>query len=243
MEGGDIEGTESINEDIIMTPTAAAPNGSSIQLSLEAEDNQGATVTTLKLEGGGLFAGAYSVSATLKSDGSTVSLGSFNVDNEGEAEIEFGAEETPFPANFNPLDIASVSVIDSNTVVLFTANLTQISSTSVSTRIATVQAVPGASDPNATGTASLSAILTGGQAKGSLQLTAQRLPVNLQLFVTVNGIISNVKKVNTDKHGNVFVNIGPKGKTGTVASGVNLFQVTSIQLSDRFGNTLLSAGF
>src|SRR5438128_196382 len=89
-EGGDIEGTEQLDIDIQMTPTAAAPAGSSIELSLEAEDDDGTTDATLKLETQGLPAGTYSVSVTLKSNGSTVALGTFTVDSDGKAEIEFG---------------------------------------------------------------------------------------------------------------------------------------------------------
>jgi hypothetical protein len=243
VEGGDIVGTESVNQDVMMTATAAAPVSAAMELSVEAEDTNGATTATLKVEGGGLFAGTNSVSVTLKSDGSSVVLGSFIVTTEGEAEAEFGGEGIAFPANFNAFDIATVSVTDSNAVVLFTANLGQLSSGSASTRTATVQAVPGSSDPNAAGTAVLNAVLSGGQAKGSLQLIGHGLPANAVLTVTVNGIVSNVKKVNTDKRGNVSVNIGPKGKTSTVATGVTLFQVTSMRLSDRFGNTLLGAAF
>ena len=243
VEGGDIQGSESVDQEIVMTPTAAAPTGSTMELSLEAQDDQGSTTADLKLEGSGFFAGTYLVSATLKSDGSSLSLGNFSVDSEGEAEIEFGGEATPFPANLNPLDIATVSILDSNLVIIFTANLNQISGSSVATRTATVQALPGSTDPNATGTAVLNAVFSGGQAKGSLQLIGHGLPAKLQLAVKVNGILSNVKKITTDKGGNVSVNIGPKGKAGTVATGVTLFQVNSIQLSDRFGNALLSAGF
>src|SRR6202051_3943609 len=140
-QGGEIEGTESLDVEIQMTPTAAAPAGSSIQLSLEAEDDEGTTQATLKLETQGLPAGTYSVSVTLKSDGSTVALGSFTVssgedegnqgdddsqgdEDQGNNEVVFGGEEgIPFPANFNPMDIATVSVADANGVVLFTADL------------------------------------------------------------------------------------------------------------------------
>jgi hypothetical protein len=243
-EGGDIDGTESLDIELAMTPTSAAPTGAAIELSLKGEDDSGTTDAELKLEGKGLLADTYTVSVTLKSTGGTVQLGTFTVGADGEAEIEFGDKDgTPFPANFNPLDIATASVANSSGVVLFTADLTQASAGSTMTRTATVQATPGPTDPNATGTAVLNAIMSGHQAKGSLQLSGHGLPANVQLSVLVNGLTANSKKVNTDKAGNVTLNIGPKGKTGTVASGVTLFQVTSLTLSDPVGNVLLSVNF
>ena len=78
-QGGNINGTESLGLEVTMTPTAAAPAGSSIKASLEADDEDGVTQAKLKLESQGLAAGTYSVSVTLKSDGSTVPLGTFTV--------------------------------------------------------------------------------------------------------------------------------------------------------------------
>ena len=259
-QGGDIEGTESLDVEIQMTPTAAAPAGSSIELSLEAEDDEGTTQATLKLETQGLPAGTYSVSVTLKSDGSTVALGSFTVssgedeDNQGDDdsqgdedqgnnEVEFGSTEAaiPFPANFNPLDIATVSVADANGVVLFTADLTNVSSAASMNLNASVQAIAGPGNPGAAGNAVLTAFKTRGRPKGSLQLNGRGLSPSTPLVVAVNGI--NAKKANSDKTGNVRVLLKPKGKAGTLAPGVNLFRVTSISLRDKFGNVLLSAKF
>jgi hypothetical protein len=258
-QGGEIEGTESLDVEIAMTPTAAAPAGSSIQLSLEAEDDEGTTQATLKLETQGLPAGTYSVSVTLKSDGSTVALGSFTVssgddeDNQGDDdsqgdedqgnnEVVFGGEEgIPFPANFNPMDIAMVSVADASGVVLFTADLTTLSSTASMNLNANVQAVSGPGDPGAAGNAVLTAFAKRGATKGSLQLSGRGLPPSSALMVAVNGI--SAKKANSDKSGNVNVMLKPKGKTGTVAPGVNLSRVSSISLHDQFGNVLLSAKF
>lgn len=260
-QGGDIKGTETLDVEIQMTPTAAAPAGSSIELSLEAEDEDGTTDATLKLEPEGLPAGTYSVSVTLKSDGSTVALGSFTVssgedededeqgdddnqgdeDDQGENEVEFGGEEgIPFPANFNPLDIATVSVADASGVVLFTADLTTLSSTASMTLSANVLAKSGPGNPGAAGNAVLTAFVKRGATKGSLQLSGRGLPPSSALMVAVNG--TNAKKITSDKTGNVSALLKAKGKTGTVA-GVNLFRVTSISLRDKFGNVLLSAKF
>ena len=240
--GGEIEGTESLDVDLAMTPTASAPAGSSIKLSLEAEDEYGATKAKLELETHGLPAGTYSVNVTLKSDGSTVSLGTFTVGNEAEGEVKFGDEEgTPFPANFNPFDIATVSVLNSSNVVIFTADLSNVSTGTSMTLNATVAATAGPAAPNATGTATLTAFAAHGSVKGSLQISGHGLPANMQLMIAINS--TNAKKVNSDRSGNFNVKLGPKGKAGTIVPGVTLFQVTSVTVTDKFGNILLTINF
>jgi hypothetical protein len=261
--GDDVNGTETFDVDLMMTPTSAAPAGATIELRLEAEDDHGATETELKLETHVLPAGTYNVLATLKSDGSTVAIGSFTLNSQGDFEVEFkngetddesgddsgdddnDEEELPLPANFNPFDIATVSVTDANNVVLFTADLsgTNTGSSASMNRNATVQAQPGPSDPNATGTAVLSAFMSSGKPKGSLQLNGASLPAKTKVSVLINGLTANVKKAATDKTGNISVRVTPNGKSNTVAPGVTLFGVTSIQLKDQAGNVMLSASF
>jgi len=248
-QGGDIDGTESLDIELAMTPTASAPAGSSIELSLEAEDDDGTTDATLTLETQGLPAGTFNVSVTLKSNGSTVALGSFTVDSEGEAEIEFTTNpqgddnELPFPPNFNPFDIATVSVADSNNVVLFTADLTNTSMSTSMSLNASVQAQPGATDLNATGTAMLTASAAHSRPRGSIQLSGQGLPPKTALTILINGAPSNAKKAKTDVNGSLSRTIRPKGKLRTVATGVNVFQVISITVKDMAGNVLLSFSF
>ena len=74
-----------------------------------------------------------------------------------------------------------------------------------------------------------------------LQVSVQGLPMNLPLTITTNGVAA--KNAKTDKAGNLSVTLGPKGKTGTVAQGVNLFNVISMAVHDKFGNLLLTANF
>jgi hypothetical protein len=239
--GGDIQGSETLDVEVMMTPTSAAPAGSSIQASLEADDEDGTTDSKLKLETQGLPAGTYTVTVTLKSDGSSAVLGTFTLSGE-ESEVEFGDEDgSPFPANINPFDIATISVSDSNGVVLFTADLTSTTPGTSAARNATVQATPGSGNPGASGTAMLNAMMSQGKAKGSVQLSGHGLNPKNSLTVLING--ANAKKASTDKSGNVNLRLTPSGKAGTVAPGVSLFNVHSISLRDRFGNAVLSANF
>lgn len=266
--GGDIDGAELVHVDLVMTPTASAPAGSSIRLSFEAKDDDGVTEAELKLKARSLVSGTYSVSVTLKSDGSAVALGIFTVNAEGEAEIEFSRENesdhvtehhhsgggdddgdddggddnevtSPFPDGFNPLDIATVTVSDANSTPLFTANLTNVTSGSMNIS-ATVQATAGAGAPNANGTASISAALKKNRVNGSLRFVAHSLQGKLPVTLTVNGAAA--KNLKTDKRGNLAVKLQPSGKNGTIA-GVSLTSVHTVILQDKSGNALLIANF
>jgi len=260
MQGGEIEGVEDLDIDVFMTPTPVAPPGSSIELKLQADNEDGTTEAELELEERGLPAGTFSVSVTLKSNGSTVQMGTFTIANgQNEAEIKFVTDnenenegededenenEAPFPANLDPFDIATVSVANSNGMVLFTADLTKASATAQSMNLtANVQVTPGPSAPNATGSAALRAFISGGKPKGSVQLTAQHLPAKTHLKVLINGATAKAKKADTNSMGKISLRVAPKGKTGNVAPGVSLFEVHSLRLTDKSGNLMLSANF
>jgi hypothetical protein len=245
--GDDVDGTEQLNVDLMMTPTASAPAGSSIELSLKVEDEDGTTDGELKLDARGLPQGTYSVSVTLKSNGSTVALGTFNVSAQGEGEIEFAtnpedSDEVSFPVGFNPMDIATVSVANSANVVLFNADLTNVKTASAMTLNATVNGQPGPSDPNASGTATLTANSSKTGPKGQVQLMGSGFPARTPLITLVNNSAVS-KKAKTDNNGAFHFNFGPKRKASTVAAGVTLFQVTSITLKDTSGNVLMTFSF
>jgi hypothetical protein len=289
-QGGNINGSESTEIEIMMTPTADAPTGSSIKASLQADDENGSVQAKLKLEAQGLPAGTYNVDVTLKSDGSTVPIGTFTVnatptptptptptatpttsptatptatpgnDDDGEDDgdnnddqgddngdggnqgCQFGTGTSlPFPAGFNPFDIATISVSDSNGVVLFTADLTNVSTAQTANFSASVLATGGPGNPGAAGTATLSAAHSGKNGTGSLQLTGHGIRPNMPLTFAING--NAVKSVRSDRRGNVNVLLKAKGKTSTISGSVNLFKVTSVGLHDKNGALVLGASF
>ncbi len=262
-QGGDIEGTEDLHIEMQMTPTGAAPAGSSIELQLQADNEDGATQAELELDENGLPGGTFTVSVTLKSNGSTVQLGTFTIANgQTEAEIKFSNEEEnendnenenenendgdeselPFPANVNPFDIATVSVSNSSGVVLFTADLTNASTTSTTLTV-NITGKPGPTDLSATGSAVLNANASHSRPNGSLHITGQGLPPNTPLKVRINGKASNRKKARTSGMGTANIMITPRGKTRTVARGVNLLQIKKVTLTNKSGNVLLNFSF
>ena len=272
-QGGEIEGTEDVHIEMQMTSPGAAPASSSIELQLQADDEDGTTQAELELDENGLPAGTFTVSITLKSNGSTIQLGTFTIANgQTEAEIKFSNEdqnnnedqsenendgdeiELLFPANVNPFDIATVSVSNSGGMVLFTADLTNALLT-ITTLTANIAGKPGSTDPSASGSAMLNANASHSRPNGSLQITGQGLPPKTPLKVTINGKASNRKLTRTMGMGTVnmmmspmgmgTVNmmITPMGKTRTVARGVNLLQIKNVTLTTTSGNVLLSFSF
>jgi hypothetical protein len=258
---GDMEGMEDLRIELQMTPTGAAPPGSSIELKLEADNEDGTNQAELELDEHGLPAGTFTVSVTLKSNGSTVQLGSFTIANgQAEAEIKFSNEdenendnedenenendgdeiELPFSANVNPFDIATVSVSNSSGMVLFTADLTPNASTTITSLTVNIIGKPGPMNPSATGSAVLNANGSHSRPNGSLHITGQGLPPNTPLKVTINGKASNRKNARTSSMGTVNIMITPRGKTRTVARGVNLLQVKKVTLTNKSGNVLLN---
>jgi hypothetical protein len=261
-QGGEIEGTEDLQVEMQMTPTGAALAGSSIELQLQADDEDGTTQAELELDENGLPAGTFTVMVTLKSNGSTIQLGTFTIaSGQTEAEIKFSNEgenendnedqnenendgdeiELPFPANVNPFDIATVSVSNFGGMVLFTADLTNALST-ITTLTANITGKPGPTDPSASGSAMLNANASHSRPNGSLQITGQGLPPNTPLNVTINGKASNTKNARMSM-GTVNIMISPRGKTRTVARGVNLLQIKKVTLTTTSGNVLLNFSF
>ena len=241
--GGRGGGDDGMNDEhlfeieLSMTPTADAPAGSSARLSFEAENENGTSSAELEVKTRNLSAGSYTVAVTLKSDGSSVVLGTLTVDNEGEGEIEFGHDGTAFPAGIDPLNVGSVTVSAVNGVVLFQADLGNLTTASTMNISISAVATPGAGVPNATGTVSINGFASRGRVKGSLQFTGHGLPANTAVFLTVNGV--SVKNLHTNGNGDLNVKIGPKGKTGTILPGVTLAGITSVAIVDRNGNALL----
>ena len=236
--GGDMDDQHLFEIEILMTPTADAPPNSSVRFKLEVEEEDGSRKTELEVEPRGLPAGSYSVNAIRKSDGGSVLLTTFAVGSgQDDVEIELGHNGTPFPGVIDPLDIASINLTAVNGVVLFTVDLSNLT-TAVNMNIhVTKLATPGLGVPNATGNLVLNAFLSRGRVKGSLIFSGQGLPANTQVAIAVNGI--RVKNVRINRNGNFNVRLGPKGKNSQILPGITLATITSVTILDRNGNVLL----
>ena len=78
--GGDVQGTENLEQEIVLAVTADAPADATGEAKLEADDNEGTSAAVLKIKTRGLVLGTYTVSTTSLADGTTVTvLGTFDV--------------------------------------------------------------------------------------------------------------------------------------------------------------------
>jgi hypothetical protein len=77
--GGQVDGSEELEQKIRLEPTAEAPDGARGKAELEVEDEDGVTTGDLEVETEGLLEGTYSVTTTSLSDGTATLLGTFDV--------------------------------------------------------------------------------------------------------------------------------------------------------------------
>jgi hypothetical protein len=87
--GGEVNGTEELEQRVRLTPAAEAPEGAKGRAELEAENENGVTVARLEVEAKGLALGTYTVTAISLSTGTATQLGTFEVkqsdeDDQGE---------------------------------------------------------------------------------------------------------------------------------------------------------------
>jgi hypothetical protein len=77
--GGDVDGSELLDQEVRLLPTADAPQGASGKAELEAENEDGVTTATLQIETEGLLEGTYTVSTRSIADGTLTTLGTITV--------------------------------------------------------------------------------------------------------------------------------------------------------------------
>src|SRR5262245_15881592 len=77
--GGQVEGTEELEQEICLKPTEAAPQGARGRAELEVENENGVTSGTLETKAKGLLVGTYTVTAISLSSGTPTQLGTFEV--------------------------------------------------------------------------------------------------------------------------------------------------------------------
>jgi len=152
-------------------------------VDLNASLKSGTTSGVINVSARGYTAGAYTVSVVTASSSSTVVLGTLTVTTGSfpghpipfagaaydstvsttstpiftftSGEAKFGGKKSPFPDGFNPFDVATLSLTDSNSTVVATTTLTPVSSgflNEVSPLVA------GAAAPGATGNAVVRAV-------------------------------------------------------------------------------------
>jgi hypothetical protein len=233
--GGDIIGTEHLEQAAALIPTTAAPAGTKGFANIEADDDHGLSTGALNIQTSGLADGTYTVSVTSLATGSSTVLGTLSLPlPTGEDNEKFGdGSALPFPAGFNPLDIASVQVSDSTGTVLLAGDFSTPAGGASSFITAKVSVTPGAAAPAVRGTSTLATRVSRRVVRQQFRLTATGAPANTVLTMKVNGVSGG--KVKTNRKGAISIKKLPKG--------VAAHKVTSVTLQNAQGNNVLSVRY
>jgi len=153
--------------------------------------------------------------------------------------MEFGGPRgIAFPDGLDPFNIASLAISDSNSNVLFTADLTTITDGAYYAR---TPIVSGTTVSGVTGGAKIHAVAKAGVVKGALCVSAFGLPASTTYTYAVDG--TDIGQVTTGSGGSLKLVATENPSGGTLPDTVNLFTVTSVTVYDGSGNLILSASF
>ncbi len=186
--------------------------------------------------------GDYSVAAVLKSSGESITVGSITVghphsqgkgDEHGKGRGRFhSANHFKFSDAADPMDMAQITVSDSNGTTDLIGDLVNLAKGSFVVDARECEVVARHVSPHATGSASLSVVAVNNTVSGALVVTGSNLPTNTVLNVTVNDQPSGM--VTTTKSGStVLRNL----------RNVSLRDVNQVTLTDTSGNTAATASF
>jgi hypothetical protein len=240
-------GVETFAAHIVLSPTDNASNAIG-QLNLRTVNNNGTTNSQMVIQTFGLAAGDYTVAASLKSDGSSVNIGTITVGNphsralghsndngHGHAYGHYrSANRLLLPATVDPANISQITVSDTNSVTDLIGDFINLTSKSFVLMKDIVTVSPGDVATNASGRASLSIRAVGTNITAFASMAVCHLPTNTLLNVTFDS--QPVGTVTTSSRGTAVVrnlNLG----TVTVQSG------NQLTLTTTDGGTAATANF
>jgi hypothetical protein len=148
-----------------------------------------------------------------------------------------GPRGIPFPDGIDPFDIASLAISDSNSNVLFTADLSTITNGALFARTPIVSGT----SLSAMGTAEIHAFAKAGVVTGALVVNASGLPESTTYTYAING--TDIATVTTGSAGSLKLVATEEPSGGTLPDTVDLFTVTTVTVHDDSGNVILSASF
>lgn len=208
VRGGDILGTQELEANITLDaePTAPLAEGATEATgtaSLDVSNNQGVVAGTLALELKGLAAGDYTVTVTSLDGATDTQLGTFTVaaENAGsETSVLFGTGGTPFPTDFNPLNIGELTITTSLGTPVFSGDFTTANKGGYNTNVQ----IEAGTATEANGTLSvINKYHKGRVIAQRLHLTVRGLPAKELVTVTFDG--GNPQKVRTSAKGQLIL--------------------------------------
>lgn len=202
-EGHHFCGAETFVAHIVLSPTDNVTNATG-QLNLQAFNNNGTTNAQMQIQTFGLAQGDYTVAASLKSDGSSVNIGTITVGNphwrgyghsndngqgnDGNHGHAYGhyrsANHLALPGSVDPSDISQITVSDTNNVPDLIGDFVNLTNRSFVLVRDNVKVSPGDVATNATGCASLNILAVGTNVTGFATVAVCHLPTNTVLNVT-----------------------------------------------------------
>jgi hypothetical protein len=237
--------TASLDEEIVLTAITNAPAGATGKAELEAENDDGMISGNLRVETQGLLAGTYTVNVTDKSGTNTFVLGTFDVgtstnenddtqgddDNQGE-ENDGGDAHFALPAGLNAMDVATISIADSNGVPVLVGDFTNATNIEKGEFDAEATVSAGPESPGVTGSAVMSVHTKKGKQHSKFLLVARGAPPGQRLTILVNGVARG--KAHSDRRGNVRIKHLAKVNLATMKSVVAVDAQSKIVLSVSF---------
>jgi hypothetical protein len=143
-----------------------------------------------------------------------------------------GKADFSLPPGLNPMDLASISIADSNSVVDLVGSFTNATSIVHEEFDARASVVGGTVALGIQGTGVVSVRINKGRQRGRFLLVAQGAPAREKLTLLVNGVAAGT--VRSDKHGKVTIKN---------LRGVKLTDLKSVVANDAHGNVVFSVSF
>ena len=237
--------TNTLDEEILLTATTNAPAGATGKAELESEDDDGMTSAQVQIETEGLVAGTYTVNITDVSGTNTFVLGTFDVgsssdqddntqvdDNSQGDEDSGGKADFPLPAGLNPMDVAGISIADSNMVPVLVGDFAGATNIVTGEFDADAAVCAGPDTLGIHGNVVMSVHTRNGKQRSKFLLVAQGAPPSQKLTLLVNGVVAGTAR--SDRHGKLVIKHLAK---------VNLATMKSVVAKDAHGHVVLSVSF
>jgi hypothetical protein len=228
----------------VLAATTNAPAGASGRADLDADNKYGEVDGKLKVETRGLLAGKYSVNLTDSTGKKTYAVGTLDAPGwktpKGHAagsqhdDKHKGLAKGKFdlPENLDPLDVAGISINNSNSLPVLAGDFTNATHMSKGHFKITTTVIPGPSYSNVVGQATLDLKSYKGKAHNHLRLVVEGLPSEAEMTLLVNGVVTQTVRSNAG--GRLVI---------TRLKKVDLAKLDSLVAQDKSGATVFSVSF
>ncbi len=230
-QGGNVNGVENLQVRVLFQATSNAPAGATGTLRIHGHNQNGESRASVNIRTRGLSEGTYNVTATLKSDSSTIDLGQITLTPGSNTNaVLVSVSDFEITNDVSVADFGQVTINDSNSVALLVADLVTAPGNSLSIFNTRVRVT--SDNPDVRGSAVLHTFAHKGKQRGQFVMVVHGLPANTTLHLLVNDVDAGTVK--TNKRGTVLIR---------KLQGQDLTLVHSVKLQDDTATTLAEADF